>query len=82
MIIKPLWTNIINSTNAVKNEDVSNDKKERIKLYDRYKKDPKTCKHPKDFVEKQEGAVVGSIRVCRLCGSIVNDVDLQEEEES
>ena len=47
------------------------DKMKREKLYNVKRKD---CKHPKEHVESHSG-----VKVCRICGTMVHDADLEKD---
>ena len=41
------------------------------------KKPGEVCEHPPEHILTDEGPQVGIIKICRLCGCIINDKDLK-----
>lgn len=44
-----------------------------------YTRDFRNCQHPRDMQVRESGGNVGTVTVCKSCGSIVNDPDLKED---
>ncbi len=73
MEITPIWDSIVAQRNQPLKLHIVTDeeREERARLYSLGRA---KCEHPKKYIESVSG-----FRVCRLCGTMVHDPDLEED---
>jgi hypothetical protein len=77
MKIKPVWKDIADKREATVIKVLSAEDRTKRELdYKRSKRG--RCTHPPEYIIKGDGRSVGQLKVCRLCGEIVNDPDLAD----
>ena len=54
-------------------EESALDSSSKLTPLDRYKKRGESCEHPPDMIVAETGKILGKVRVCTACGTVLTE---------